>query len=158
MSPASKSLPTPWMSTPPNRSIDQYPRPRTSSPQSNVLIPRTTRRISRSHTPIRMMSTPNKGKESPPPVPFIPTRSGSTISSIKSQATTAFRDILSSCNPSLTHISDPLQSLGINSEAHLRAISSMTEGVRDREVRDEALKKGITVMEWALLLDKIRSL
>ncbi|KAF9027407.1 hypothetical protein BDZ89DRAFT_1134203 [Hymenopellis radicata] len=156
MSPASKSLPTPWMSTPP-KTVDQYPRPRTSSPQSNVVLPRPTRRISRSHTPIRT-STPNKGKESPPPVPFIPTRSGSTISSIKSHATTAFQDILSSCNPSLSHIADPLQSLGINSEAHLRAISSMTEGVRDREVRDEALKKGITVMEWALLLDKIRSL
>ncbi len=41
---------------------------------------------------------------------------------------------------------------------HLRAVGRLTEEVRDREVRDEALKKGLTVMEWAILLDKLRSL
>lgn len=34
----------------------------------------------------------------------------------------------------------------------------LNEDTRDRIVRDEALRKGITVMEWAILLDRLREL
>lgn len=135
---------------------------RSSPPKRSLTLPVSSTRLSRSRTPIRT-STPNKIKDLPLPpipdyVPFVPTRSGSPISSIKSRATTGFQDILSSCIPSLSHITPLLVSLGVNSEDHLRAIAKMTDNVRDREVREEAIKKGMTVMEWALLLDKIRSL
>ncbi|KAK0469991.1 uncharacterized protein EV420DRAFT_83801 [Desarmillaria tabescens] len=129
------------------------------SPRGPTLQARTTtpyvEGTSSSHTPLRT-STPNKSMRSP--TPFMPTRSGSTISSIKSIATSNFQDVLSSCEPSLLHAAPTLVSLGIRSVEHLRAVGRLTEEVRDREVRDEALKKGLTVMEWAILLDKLRSL
>jgi hypothetical protein len=48
--------------------------------------------------------------------------------------------------------------LGINREDHLIAIARMKEETRDRELRPQALMKGITVVEWAILLDKLQSL
>ncbi|KAK0193594.1 hypothetical protein F5146DRAFT_388825 [Armillaria mellea] len=130
------------------------PSPRGLTPQT-----RTTTYVegtTSSRTPPMRTSTPNKSLQSH--IPFIPTRSGSTISSIRSIGTTTFQDVLSSCEPSLLHVAPALVSLGIRSVDHLRAVGRLTEEVRDREVRDEALKKGLTVMEWAILLDKLRSL
>ncbi len=34
----------------------------------------------------------------------------------------------------------------------------MREETRDREVREEALRKGVTIVEWAILIDKLQSL
>lgn len=34
----------------------------------------------------------------------------------------------------------------------------MNEETRDREVREEALKRGVTVLEWAIFLDKLQGL
>ena len=59
--------------------------------------------------------------------------------------------------PSLSHIAPVLSSLGIRSEDHLRAVARLSEETRDREVREVALQKGMTVVEWAMLLDRIRS-
>ncbi|KAF9493513.1 hypothetical protein BDN71DRAFT_1090160 [Pleurotus eryngii] len=70
----------------------------------------------------------------------------------------AARNILASCTPPLLHVAPILGSLGITSEEHLRAMVRLNEDTRDRIVRDEALRKGITVMEWAILLDRLREL
>lgn len=51
-----------------------------------------------------------------------------------------------------------LAKLGIVTEGHLRAVARLTEETRDREVKDEALKQGVTVMEWAILLDRLQTL
>jgi hypothetical protein len=40
----------------------------------------------------------------------------------------------------------------------MTALAQMREQTRDREVKEEALRKGITVVEWAILIDKLQSL
>jgi len=110
--------------------------------------PRPRRRYKQS-TPIE--------KDLPNP-PFHPTRSGSTISSIKSEATIQFEAILASCEPSLVHIAPLLRRLGIRRVGHLKAIARLTPPTRDREVKEDAFRQGITVMEWAILVDKISML
>jgi hypothetical protein len=70
----------------------------------------------------------------------------------------AFENVLASCEPSLLHISPVLAKLGIVTEGHLRAVARLTEETRDREVKDEALRQGVTVMEWAILLDRLQAL
>jgi hypothetical protein len=40
----------------------------------------------------------------------------------------------------------------------MTALARMREQTRDREVKEEALKKGITVVEWAILIEKLQSL
>jgi hypothetical protein len=97
----------------------------------------------------------------PDPEPFHPTQSGSTISTIstvKSSSIVAFENVLASCEPSLLHISPVLANLGILTEGHLRAVARLTEETRDREVKDEALRQGVTVVEWAILLDRLQAL
>ena len=93
-----------------------------------------------------------------PDSPFHPTQSGSTIGSIKSEASIQFEAVLASCEPSLVHIAPLLQMLGIRRVDHLRAVARLTPLTRDREVKEDALKLGITVMEWAILVDKIFTL
>ena len=41
---------------------------------------------------------------------------------------------------------------------HMTTLVRMREQTRDREVKKEALKKGVTVVEWAILIDKLQSL
>lgn len=93
-----------------------------------------------------------------PPFPFHATRSGSTISSIKSDSTLHITTVLESCEPSLAHILPTLQSLGIRKVEHLRAVARLSPATRDREIREDALRMGVTVMEWAIFVDKIFSL
>jgi hypothetical protein len=93
-----------------------------------------------------------------PPSPFHATRSGSTISSIKSHPTLQFEALLESCEPSLLHIAPKLRRLGIRRVEHLRAIAKLTPKTRDREVKEDAFRLGITVMDWAIFLDKIFTL
>ena len=38
---------------------------------------------------------------------------------------------------------------------HLKAVAHLSEEMRDREVREEAFRMGITVVEWAVLMDKV---
>jgi hypothetical protein len=90
-----------------------------------------------------------------PPRPFHPTRSGSTISSIRSTSTADFEKILDSCKPPLVHVSGILKSLGIYKLEHLKAVAGLSPEMRDREVKEDALRLGMTVMEWAILVDKI---
>ena len=33
-----------------------------------------------------------------------------------------------------------------------------THNTRDREVREDALRKGVTVVEWAILIDRLKAL
>jgi hypothetical protein len=82
----------------------------------------------------------------------------STSGSVKVKSTLSLEAILSSCEPSLLHIAPILEALGIRREEHLRAVAKLSEDTRDKEVREQALKKGVTVVEWAILLDRVHSL
>ena len=73
-------------------------------------------------------------------------------------STSSVEIILSSCDPSLLHIAPILYDLGIKRVDHLRAIARLSDDTRDREVKEEALKRGVTVVEWAIFLDKLQSL
>lgn len=99
-------------------------------------------------------STPIRANMSP--IPFRPRQSqGSTISSIKSDSAVRFVQLLESCQPSLLHIAPVLARLGILNVEHLKAVAHLSEEMRDREVREEAFRMGITVVEWAVLMDKV---
>lgn len=63
--------------------------------------------------------------------------------------------LLDSCQPSLLHIAPILDGLGVRDDAHLRALARMREDTRDREVREEALRMGVTVVEWAIFVDRL---
>ncbi|KAI1790208.1 hypothetical protein LXA43DRAFT_525605 [Ganoderma leucocontextum] len=73
-------------------------------------------------------------------------------------STSSVEIILSSCDPSLLHIAPILDDLGIKRVDHLRAIARLSDDTRDREVKEEALRRGVTVVEWAIFLDKLQSL
>ena len=40
----------------------------------------------------------------------------------------------------------------------MRALGRMPAETRDREVREDALKQGVTVVEWAILIDRLKTL
>jgi hypothetical protein len=82
---------------------------------------------------------------------------GGSLSGTSSGAST-LELLLASCQPSLLHLTEPLQELGVQREEHLRALAKMHEETRDREVKEEVLKKGVTVVEWAIFLDKLKTL
>ena len=83
-----------------------------------------------------------------PQVPFHP---GSSFSS----PTSDFEKFLDGCNPSLVHVSGILKTLGIYKLEHLKAVARLSPEMRDREVKDVALRLGMTVVEWAILVDRI---
>ena len=66
--------------------------------------------------------------------------------------------VLATCEPSLLHIAPILTDLGVIKLEHLRAMARMSEETRDRELKSIALLRGVTVMEWAILLDKLQTL
>jgi hypothetical protein len=66
--------------------------------------------------------------------------------------------VLASCEPSLLHLLPILEELGVRRSEHMTALARMREQTRDREVKEEALKKGVTIVEWAILIDKLQSL
>lgn len=139
---------TPPQSSTPLRWLPEFPPPEIPTPP-------------RASTPYRTMTPRDRElsqEPDPDPEPFHPTQSGSTISTIKSGSMVAFENVLASCEPSLLHILPVLSNLGIVTEGHLRAVARLTEETRDREVKDEALRQGVTVMEWAILLDKLQAL
>ncbi|KAH9480703.1 hypothetical protein JR316_0007303 [Psilocybe cubensis] len=126
--------------------------PGSSTPKANGNM--TMNQSTRSNT--RPHRDRYKEKELPQ-CPFHPTESGSTISSIKSEGTVEFESILESCEPSLLHTAPILRSLGIRRVEHMRAVARLTPSTRDREVKEDALRLGITVMEWAIFVDRILS-
>ncbi|KAI9058531.1 hypothetical protein FKP32DRAFT_1688861 [Trametes sanguinea] len=83
---------------------------------------------------------------------------GSERSLAKVTTTSSVEAILASCDPSLLHIAPALEELGIKRVDHLRAVARLSEETRDREVKEQALKRGVTVVEWAIFLDKLHTL
>ncbi|CAK5283943.1 unnamed protein product [Mycena citricolor] len=81
---------------------------------------------------------------------------GSIISSIPPKSAEELDDFLCSCQPSLLHISSVLHKVGIRTMDHLRAVGRLSAETRNREVREQVLRRGVTVVEWAILLDRLR--
>ncbi|KAG6370559.1 hypothetical protein JVT61DRAFT_11352 [Boletus reticuloceps] len=74
----------------------------------------------------------------------------------RSSSTSSIEGVLASCEPSLVHIAPVLSNLGIQRQAHLRALARLREETRDREMKEEMLKQGVTLLEWAILVDKLQ--
>ncbi|KAJ3784223.1 hypothetical protein GGU10DRAFT_34099 [Lentinula aff. detonsa] len=83
-------------------------------------------------------------------------KSTSTMSSMQLASTPALEALLSSCEPSLLYLAPILVGLGIKTKEHMKAVGRLREETRNKEVREEALKRGMTIMEWAILLDKLQ--
>lgn len=81
-----------------------------------------------------------------------------SVDGAKTTTTSPVELILASCEPSLLHIAPTLLELGIQRMEHLRAIARLSEETRNREVKEYALCRGVTVVEWAILLDKLHTL
>ncbi len=79
-------------------------------------------------------------------------------SQTKVASSAQIESVLSSCQPSLLHLLPILEELGVRRSEHMMALARMREETRDREVKEEALKKGVTVVEWAILIDKLQTL
>lgn len=99
----------------------------------------------------------NSNSNSPPR--SLPSRSWPSVPvmGVRSTSTSSVEMVLASCEPTLLHIAPVLASLGIRREEHLRAFARLREETRDREMKEEVLKKGVTVLEWAILMDKLQS-
>ncbi len=119
---------------------------------SSTPVKHSTHRSCQRH---RCLESNSMDKELPRS-PYIHARSGSTVSTVKSNASIQFEGVLRSCEPSLMHIAPILRNLGIQKIEHLRAITRLSPSIRDREVKENALRQGITVIEWAILLDKTK--
>ncbi|KAF9485748.1 hypothetical protein BDN70DRAFT_456744 [Pholiota conissans] len=119
-----------------------------STPVKNPATRRVSRQRSR-HKDYALGNT--EGLQSP----LHPTRSVSTISRTISVSSVQFEGVLQSCEPSLSHIAPMLRNLGIRSVEHLKAVAKLSPTIRDREIKEDALRLGITIVEWAILLDKI---
>lgn len=74
----------------------------------------------------------------------------------RSSSTSSIEGVLASCQPSLLHIAPVLSNLGIRRQEHLRALARLREETRDREMKEEMLKQGVTLLEWAILVDKLQ--
>jgi len=74
----------------------------------------------------------------------------------RSSSTSSVEGVLASCQPSLLHIAPVLSNLGIQRKEHLRALARLREETRDREMKEEMLKQGVTLLEWAILVDKLQ--
>ncbi|KAI9568449.1 hypothetical protein HD554DRAFT_2097997 [Boletus coccyginus] len=74
----------------------------------------------------------------------------------RSSSTSSVEGVLASCQPSLLHIAPVLSNLGCQSREHLRALARLREETRDRELKEEMLKQGVTLLEWAILVDKLQ--
>ncbi|KAG6370561.1 hypothetical protein JVT61DRAFT_11355 [Boletus reticuloceps] len=74
----------------------------------------------------------------------------------RSSSTSSIEGVLASCEPSLVHIAPALSSLGIRHQEHLRAFARLRVETRDREMKEEMLKQGVTLLEWAILVDKLQ--
>ncbi|THH29229.1 hypothetical protein EUX98_g4975 [Antrodiella citrinella] len=89
---------------------------------------------------------------------YVPIDGGEVSSVSKATTTSSVELILADCEPSLLHIAPILSELGIYKLEHLQAMNRLSEETRDREVKEQALRRGVTVMEWAILIDKLQSM
>ncbi|KAH7928436.1 hypothetical protein BV22DRAFT_207810 [Leucogyrophana mollusca] len=105
-----------------------------------------------SNSPPRNTSPPSNQRRSSPPA------HGHSSGGTRASSSSSMEMILASCQPTLLHIAPVLASLGIRQEEHLRAMARLREETRDREVKEEVLKKGVSVLEWAILMDRLQSL
>jgi len=119
--------------------------------------------MSQLHTPPHSSNSSSKSNmvQRPPVSPtqggtYLPLQDTGGVSRVT--ATSPVDLILSSCEPPLGHIGPVLSELGIIKMEHLRAVARLSPSTRDRELREPVLKRGVTVMEWAILLDKILTL
>ncbi|KAI0688719.1 hypothetical protein BC835DRAFT_290242 [Cytidiella melzeri] len=129
---------------------------------------RTEYMVSYLHTPPHSQGSESRSssKRNAYPLPhspvhtraYVPMDAIPTGSAVKSTTTSPVELILSSCEPSLLHIAPVVSELGILKVEHLRAMARMNEETRDRELKCHALMRGVTVMEWAILIDKLQSL
>ncbi|KAH9065252.1 hypothetical protein EDB87DRAFT_1043616 [Lactarius vividus] len=110
-------------------------------------------------------STPQKPQRRAPPSPSVAPKATEYSASIseatshtKVTSSAQIESVLSSCQPSLLHLLPILEELGVRRSEHMTALARMREETRDREVKEEALKKGVTVVEWAILIDKLQTL
>lgn len=122
----------------------EYVEPRTSTPVQRPKI--DTIRLVQSSIPQNGPQINRAGRGS----------SESTISSMHVASNPALEAFLTSCKPPLLYLAPILVGLGIRSNEHLRAVGRLKEETRNKEVREEALKRGMTIMEWAILLDRLQ--
>ncbi|KAI0667680.1 hypothetical protein C8Q78DRAFT_993986 [Trametes maxima] len=87
-----------------------------------------------------------------------PMAASDAASALRVTTTSSVEAILAACDPSLLHIAPVLHELGIKRVDHLRAVARLSEETRDREVKEQALRRGVSVVEWAIFLDKLQSL
>ncbi|KAH6914329.1 hypothetical protein BKA70DRAFT_1096086 [Coprinopsis sp. MPI-PUGE-AT-0042] len=73
-------------------------------------------------------------------------------------STNSLEGVLNSCRPSLRHLVPTLAHLGITTKDHLHALAELDPETRDRELKEEALRGGVTNMEWAMLMNRLKSL
>ncbi|KAJ3806739.1 hypothetical protein F5876DRAFT_80385 [Lentinula aff. lateritia] len=136
----------------------EYLKPRTSTPvRHRTLEPNEIRG---SEASLRTSTTAREALSYKPKATTNgaghPSGSSSTISSMQVASTPALEALLSSCEPSLLYLAPVLVGLGIKTKEHMKAVGKLREETRNREVREEALKRGMTIMEWAILLDKLQ--
>nr|GAT56831.1 predicted protein [Mycena chlorophos] len=67
----------------------------------------------------------------------------------------SLESVLNSCQPSLLHIGPVLHLVGISRGEDLHALARLGEDTRNREVRSEVLRMGVSLLEWAVLLDRV---
>jgi len=89
---------------------------------------------------------------------YVPLDMADDSSVTKAGSASSVELVLASCDPSLAHIAPVMEDLGIHKLEHLRAVNRLSEETRNREIKDQVLRRGVTVMEWAILLDKVQSL
>lgn len=151
------TLPSPPPSDPPSHSTG---RPRTASrPRSRT--PSYELHPPRAHSPFRPPTipahTPHPNNPSHLSHPTIPSHTSHMHAqhppSSSPPPALTLPALLSTPTPPLTHLLPTLARLGITAPAHLAALARMGEDVRDREVRGVALAEGVSVFEWACLVD-----
>lgn len=90
--------------------------------------------------------------------PRRPRKPSDAASSVRATSMSSVEMILASCQPSLLHLHPMLKELGITKQEHLRALDRMGEKTRNSEIKNAALARGVTMVEWAILMDRIHDL
>lgn len=129
--------------------------PQTANASSQPTTPQKPQRRAAPPTSPSVPGGP-KGTEYSAAAPSVVSDGAST--KVASASAHPLESVLASCQPSLVHLLPVLEELGLRRSEHMTALARMREQTRDREVKEEALKKGVTVVEWAILIDKLQSL
>lgn len=130
---------------------------RSSTPLASALPINANPQPSTPQKPQRRVPVPVSPSAGPKGSEYSVSGSDST-SQTKVTSAVRIESVLSSCQPSLLHLLPILEELGVRHFEHMKALARMREETRDREVKEEALKMGVTIVEWAILIDKLQSL